>query len=369
MRFLKAVLPLLLLMVTSSGNAQDPAVRRADTFVQSLDSLREAYHLPGLSYAVIKDDSIILKGGLGHADLEEKTSTTATTNYRIASLTKPIASTVLLQLQQEGRFSIYDSIKPLIPGYEDFYRQVSKYILANEPQYASLVENFDFERNDLTIWHHLTHTAEYTPGDAYRYNGFLFGTLSRLMEFTLKQPFGEILQDRIFDPLAMTLSSPSQELAPAETLAQLAKPYRYVAEQAEYRRSEYPSPDVNAGAGIVSNVLDLAIFDRAIDHHTLLDTASQVAAWTNQRTNAGEPIPYGLGWFVQQHGSNKVVWHYGWQPEAFSGLYLKFPEDGLTLILLANGENLSAPFKELGYEQDVFVSPFAQLFVDTFVNR
>ena len=84
--------------------------------------------------------------------------------------------------------------------------------------------------------------------------------------------------------------------------------------------------------------------------------------------NAGESIPYGLGWYVQQRDGERVVWHYGWHPEAFSGLYLKFPEAGLTLILLANGENLSAPFIESGYDQDVFSSPFAELFYETFLG-
>ena len=63
-----------------------------------------------------------------------------------------------------------------------------------------------------------------------------------------------------------------------------------------------------------------------------------------------------------------MVWHYGWQPGAYSGLYLKLPERGLTLLLLANGENLSAPFHEAGYGRDVFASPFAEAFWEVFVG-
>ncbi len=133
--------------------------------------------------------------------------------------------------------------------------------------------------------------------------------------------------------------------------------------------AEYPSPDVNAGAGIVSNASDLANFDRAIRDHRLISAESQRAAWTNQLDNAGEPIPYGLGWFVQQDpAGRRVVWHYGWQPGSFSGLYLKYLDEDLTFIVLSNGENLSAPFGELGYREDVFVSPFARLFMETFLG-
>ena len=39
----------------------------------------------------------------------------------------------------------------------------------------------------------------------------------------------------------------------------------------------------------------------------------------------------------------KLVWHYGYGPDAFSALLLKVPERNLSLILLANSDGLSAP--------------------------
>ncbi len=93
-------------------------------FTARLDSLRTHYHVPGPSYVVLRGDSILLQGGLGFADLQTFAPATPATNYRIASLTKPIAATILLQLQEAGQLAINDPIKPLILGYEDYYRQV-----------------------------------------------------------------------------------------------------------------------------------------------------------------------------------------------------------------------------------------------------
>ena len=54
----------------------------------------------------------------------------------------------------------------------------------------------------------------------------------------------------------------------------------------------------------------------------------------------------GYGWFVQQPcNGKKVVWHFGLEPNAFSSLVVKVPSDGLTLILLANSDGLTAPFR------------------------
>ena len=337
-------------------------------FAIQLDSLRRAHHLPGLSAAVIHGDSIVYQAGFGYADREAHQPATPATTYRIASLTKPISSTILLGLQEDGRLSIDDSIKPYVPGYEQFFSNVSTYLLANEPDLAHLVADFDFERDDILIRHHLTHTAEYVPGDTFKYNGFVFGTLSRLIEGQFERPFHEIVAQEVLEPLGMTSSAASQEVAAGAALSLLAKPYTYVPESDSFRVVDYPDPSVNAGAGIVSSVLDLAKFDAAVDANVLLSAETQAEAWSNQLDNAGEPIPYGLGWFVQERDGRSVVWHYGWQPGSFSALYLKLPEADLTLLLLANGENLTAPFVEGGYGEDVFASPFAEAFYTAFAR-
>ena len=334
-------------------------------FDRQLDSLFHVYKLPGMSVAVVKGDSVVYKRGFGYADVEQQRPATPLTTYRVASLTKPISATLLLQQQEAGVLSLDDSIKQIIPGYEAYYEQVKNYILTHAPKYAHLVEDFDYTRHDISIRHHLTHTAQHTPGDTFSYNGFLYGALSQVLAIKLQQPFEEQLQERIFSECGMTYSAPSQAYADTTLLA---LPYHYLVERDTFLRSPYPSPDVNAAAGIVSNVIDLAKFDNAIDHNQLIDAATQALAWTNQRTNSGERIPYGLGWFVQSYRGQPLVWHYGWQPEAFSRLYLKVPESDLTLIMLANSEDLSAPFMEQGYDSNVLASPFARVFLESFVR-
>jgi hypothetical protein len=59
-----------------------------------------------------------------------------------------------------------------------------------------------------------------------------------------------------------------------------------------------------------------------------------------------------------------VVWHFGVSPDAFSSLILKLPDKRLTLILLANSDGLSAPFKLSA--GDVTASFFARAFLRIF---
>ena len=354
---------LLALLVLAPPDTLGPSPY--DRLDRALDSLRVRHEVPGLAAVVVADGEVAFARGYGWADVEGRRTVTAATPFRIASLTKPLAAAALLRLVEQGRLDLDRPFADYVAGYDRGCRLfTSPDVLAQEPALGPLVADWRCaeERGRLTVRHYLTHTAQGEPGAAFRYNGFLFGQLSRVAEGASERPFAGLLRDDLFAPLGMgrTLPSQADSTRPA-VLAALALPYRTDAGAAE--RSEWPDPDVNAGAGVVSTALDLARFDAALDGGAVLGPAARGAAFTPARSSTtGERLPYGLGWFVQDHGGERLVWHYGWQPGAYSGLWLRAPERGLTLILLANGEGLSAPFR-LG-EGDVARSPFARAFLD-----
>jgi CubicO group peptidase (beta-lactamase class C family) len=73
-----------------------------------LASLRTRLGIPGMSAAVAEGDRIIWSRGFGTADRERAVSAGPDTIYGLASLTKPYASTVVLQLVREGRLGLDD---------------------------------------------------------------------------------------------------------------------------------------------------------------------------------------------------------------------------------------------------------------------
>jgi hypothetical protein len=110
----------------------------------------------------------------------------------------------------------------------------------------------------------------------------------------------------------------------------------------------------DASSGVVSTVRDLAEFDKKLSAY--LEPATREAAWTQ-----GPALPTGLGWFVQMYNGEKVVWQFGAVRDSYSSLYVKVPGRGLTLILLANSDGLTAPF---GLDKgNVSSSLFAELFL------
>jgi CubicO group peptidase (beta-lactamase class C family) len=277
------------------------------------------------------------------------------------SLSKTFASTLLLQEFEKGRLDLDRPISDYIPDYAAFSKEVDE---SNLP----LARDYRWRTERITVRHHLTHTAHGPPGTQYRYNTFFFKRLSIVLETVTGRNYRDLLVERIFKPANFTESAPElldEEFA--RVVARMARPYRYDAQRGYVAVTPPDYPRVTASAGIVSTVLDLAKFDIAFDRGTFLRPETLGMAWTPMRTGDGRPLPYALGWFVQDAPSNRYVWHYGWHTGCFSALYLKLPAEGWTFVFLANSERASAPFGLR--EGDVLRSPFAVLFLDLVIGQ
>ena len=352
--------------------ATDPVT----AFKLRVESLREELDIPGLSLAVLRRQQVLFAEGFGYANLEKKIPATSETPYNIASLTKTFSAAVLIKLVEEGRLDLDAELAVLLEkkdlergdrtfhGYSEACRKIKKASLNPFFRYPSLLRDYRCESERITVRHLLTHTAQGVPGENYRYNGFLFGFLSSVAEVASGKDFDKMLVETIIAPLGMTRTIPSWDDGLRD---------RVLAERATYYRkrlfgfvpSEYRTR-LSASAGMVSSVMDLAKFDMAMDRDFILSNESKEAMFTATRSNSGKRLPYGLGWFVQEHKDMKLVWHYGHAPQAYSSLILKCLDRESTLILLANSDGASAPF-HLG-AGDVLKSPFALAFFE-FIAR
>jgi CubicO group peptidase (beta-lactamase class C family) len=359
--------------------APSPTTDPIETFRHQVEGLRKELAIPGMSVAVLQGQEVVFAGGFGYADVGHEIPATENTPYYIASCTKPFAAAVIMHLVEAGQLDLdaamadvlHDTTFPFpsgaIHGYAglcETIKELSRDTSGPYAAYRPLFEDYRCDVERITVRHHLTHTSQGEPGQAYRYNGFLYGLLSWVIEAASGQSFASLLVDDIIGPLDMTSTIPNpSDSGRQQVLAELAKPYR-IDDAGNVVLSDF-AQDLNAGAGMVSTVLDLARFDMAMDRNLIVSEDSKKAMFTPTLSNSGEPLPYGMGWFVQEHEGVQLIWHYG-QQTAYSSLILKVPEEELTLILLANSDGASAPFN-LG-EGDVLKSPFAVMFINLFTD-
>jgi CubicO group peptidase (beta-lactamase class C family) len=152
-------------------------------FETLLESLRQDLKIPAYSAAIVKDQKVIWAKGFGYADVENKVPATEHTAYHLASLTKTFASTIVMQLVQEGKIKLDDP--------------VSKYGITLESDGV------------IRVRHLLSHTSEGNPGEQYRYNGNRFAELDKVVERAAGKSFAELLIANILDPLGMNETAPN----------------------------------------------------------------------------------------------------------------------------------------------------------------
>ncbi|HVI44237.1 MAG TPA: serine hydrolase domain-containing protein [Chitinophaga sp.] len=347
---MKPILILICGLLVTSADAQTRS--RNALFLEVLDSIRSDLKIPAMTVAVMQDTTVLLAAGLGFADTQLHISATPTTTFRVASITKTFAATIILQLAEEGKLNL-DA-------------PVSDY-------------GIDLGNPHITVRHILTHTSEGEPGSGFQYNGYRFSFLDKIIRQAAGAPFYQLLMERIILPLGMTSTAPGislykyfgyirQQNAAApffeNASTHLAKPYESDA-YGHIRETDYLD-EFSTSGGLVSDVTDLLKYAAALDKQQLLSVHSLTQMFTPNRTKNGSTTPYGLGWFIQEYKGLKCYWHYG-QTQAESGLFVKIPGRKLTLAVLTNSINLSQPFP-LG-EGDLLLSPVAQLFWEYFIDN
>src|SRR5262245_50646494 len=161
MRRLCGLLVLTLLTPIALGDerpADDAKLKlRLENLGRSTEHLRDVLKIPGISAAVVKDQKVIWSKGFGLADVENNIPATPQTPYRIASLTKTFASTLLMQFVEQGKLNLDQPMSKYSPLYKD---------------------------DKIKVRHVFSHTSEGTPGARYAYNGNLFARLDAVIEKT-----------------------------------------------------------------------------------------------------------------------------------------------------------------------------------------
>ena len=336
----------LLVASCSGGNeiTSSPAASIAE-FEQRLEDMRATSHIAAITAVISKGQDVVWVKPYGLADVAQQRPATETTVYHLASLTKPVAGTVLLQLVQEGRVSLDDP--------------VSMYGI-NLASPTGMV---------IRVRHLLSHTSEGVPGTQYAYNGDRFALLENVIVQAAGKSFAVALQERIIVPLGLQRTAPNPQSPSFATSgfdratfeASMARGYTYSA--GGYKVTAYPA-SFGAAAGLTSSALDYASFSMAMDRDALLQPATKALAYTPVVSPSGETFPYALGWFSTIYRGVRVIWHYGlWT--ANSSLIVKVPDRGLTFVVLANSDALSSPYQFGAGKLET--SPWARLFLDTFV--
>lgn len=103
--------------MTKNLLAHEEVASNLDLFTAWVEAQMAYRNQPGISIGIVYDQTLVWRRGFGYANVAEKVPATATTLYRIASITKLFTSTAIMQLRDEGLLQLDDPVKKHLPWF------------------------------------------------------------------------------------------------------------------------------------------------------------------------------------------------------------------------------------------------------------
>jgi hypothetical protein len=159
--------------------------------------------------------------------------------------------------------------------------------------------------------------------------------------------YDAFLRERVFEPLGM---ADTRRHTPDGVVPRRATGYLWYG--GEFHNGEFLKflMTNHGDRGLLSTALDLAKWDAALSSSTILTPASRKAMWTPVIEFDGGytyKFAYGLGWFIKSINGHRQISHPGGAPGT-GAILSRYPDDGLTVILLANGGRAFIQALDLG---------------------
>jgi len=339
---------------------------------QQIDSIFSAVTKPdepGLAVLVRQDGRSVFERGYGVRDLRSHAKIDAATNFRLASFTKQFTAMAIMLLVHDHKLSYDTRLTDAFPEFPAYGKAITIRNLLNHtsglPDYEDLMgaahpagdaQAWTETRqiHDSEVLHLLEQqkSGKFAPGTKWEYSNSGYVVLGLVVAKISGEPFGDFLHDRIFAPLKM-----QNTLVFVKGRNEVPhRAYGHTKSNGAWQQTDQSSTSATLGdGGIYSSLDDLAKWDDALAHHTLLTAAEMQPALTpvnvphaaaaaaddeaNAKVPANALAQYGFGWFLDPYKGHTRMWHDG-ETQGFRTTIQRFTQDRLTIIILCNRVDL-----------------------------
>lgn len=341
--------------------AAKPALLTPDVvarFAESIEPLRTTTRIPGAAVALVECGQIRYEAGFGVRDLDSKQPVTPRTVFRVGSTTKAMTSTLIATWVDEGRLDFDTRAVDILPSFE-----LPTSALTDSVTVAQLMGMGTGLDEPLPLWWGLRSAGDLfeslaslpvlsEPG-VFLYNSYVYASVGYLGQYAagVRWPsvatYASAMEHRLFRPLGMYPAAISDR--PASVSPDHAHSYGVsLAHGISYEEPLplYPIGALAPAGSAVTSVEGLARFVIMQLNRGVAPNGSRIVSETNLlRTRVPQtpiyPGPaakadYAMGWVSQDNAGVQTVWHNG-SIDAFGTLMWTVPEDGLGLVVLANG--------------------------------
>jgi CubicO group peptidase (beta-lactamase class C family) len=346
-----AAAAVLLLSATAPAAVDEKAI---DSLVQRA---RQAFHVPGVAVAVVKDGKVVYLKGHGRRDIGKKDAVTPATLFPIASCTKAFTTTGLGILVDEGKAGWDDKVRKHVP-----YFRLSDPLADRDVRLRDLLCHRTGLGPHLLLWYRapwsqeeIVRRAGRLPLDkpfrtAFQYQSTMFNAAGAAVASAAKMPWDVFVRKRLLDPIGMrdTVFTTPAALKSADR----ATPHHFDTDGQVGVMPRYPLTVPDPAGSVHSSARDLAkwlLFHlgdgsaggrRIVSAAALAETHSpQMVARIPADQKAQFPdtvqLSYGLGWVVFDRRGHPLIGH-GGAIDGFRTYLVMAPKEKLGIAVLSN---------------------------------
>ena len=367
---------LMLLLVAAFAGCTSPRPTRpvvlrtqvvADSVVRHFT---DSVGAPAISVAIAHAGRIVYAAAVGYRNLEDSVRADTATLFRVASVTKPIAATLVMRLVEMRRLDLDTSITEYCRDYPSkpwpvTTRQllshiggVRDYTPVERGVWYTITDLGKVEGSNPFHYHELRDAIRIfaadsllaEPGTRFAYSNVGFLLLGCVVEGVTGMSYTDALHSLIGVPADMRRTQaadvwtiiPNRAQNYQRRTAQNATFYWWTRGQKKEMvidtlynaRFEDTSIKLSAG-GLAATAPDLARFGAAVLGGRLVRRATRELMWTEQLTTGGDSTGWALGWSPGRDAGRRTIGLNGGQAGVSAHLRV-FRDDDLVIAVIAN---------------------------------
>lgn len=327
----------VLLLTSSFGQSkQDKKLSK------SLDELipkRLTEIAPGCVVLVAKNDKIIYRKAFGLSCIETQIPMQTDMLFRIGSMTKQFTAITILQLIEEGKISLKDSVQKYIKDFPSKGYTITIENLLTQTSgikdYLSEISNPSKQKETYTSKDGVDYIKDaplnFKPGSNYRYSNSNYYLLGYIIEMVTGETYEKYLQENVLDKADLKNTF---YIGAKNNISNIAQGYSNIDGKIE-KATLQPVDMLYSAGGLISNVDDIYKWHEALYNYELVKKETLTKATAPYKFPDNTFSQYAYGWFIKDLDGSKTVEHSG-STDGFQSDEIYIPDDNVFVVALYN---------------------------------
>jgi len=327
----------------ATSKLSDPAGGPTERIDSTINEEMDNQGIAGLSLGIIKNGKLFLCKGYGLADVKNSVPVSCHTVFKIGSLSKQFVATCIMALSEQGKLNLSDPVSRYFPDAPETWKNIT---IGNLLDHTSGLERepptFEWmkrQQDSVLIKAAYPDKLLFKTGTKWQYSNLGYFILADIIRKTSGQTFEDYM-NHFFASVGMTQSTTTTKSSGPDK----AKGYNtYDKATGEYNEAKDFIALRPSGAFSCS-MTDLIKWDSIQRLSNILTRQD----WQKMREDTvlagastqGVNTYYGYGWFVRPYKKHGLVYH-GGNTLGFTSDYWTWVDDGLSIIILTNGNEIN----------------------------